>query len=148
VRSRYLSCGIFASFAWFAVEEESKSLHGQETCPSYPLVPSACIGVHRRLRKAFGWTSSNLVLLCSVSHADQKNYVSRRDAGTQGGKDDCGSLASAPPRLCARGFWLRPKAAPSPLPFQIPGNHRLNPCVPGGSRRAHISRPNVDFYAT
>jgi hypothetical protein len=45
------------------------------------------------------------------SHANPRNYVSRRDAGTQGRKDGCGSLISAPPRLRARRFWLRPKAA-------------------------------------
>jgi hypothetical protein len=62
-------------------------------------------------------TSSNLVFLRKfwkgyhISDANQKNYVSRRGAGTQSRREGCGSLISAPPRLCARRFWLRPEAA-------------------------------------
>ncbi len=128
------------SFGSFVVEEESERPHGQGTCPSYRLALSACIGVHLRLKYFFAvprgsvgtahptglssvrvflrtTTSSNLVFLRKfskgyhVNHGNQKNYVSRRDAGTQGRQEGCGSLISAPPRLCARRFWLRPSAA-------------------------------------
>jgi hypothetical protein len=59
-------------------------------------------------------TSSNLAFLRKfwkgwhVSQENQKSYVSRRGAEMQGRKDGCGSLIPAPPRLCARRFWLRP----------------------------------------
>jgi hypothetical protein len=91
-------------------------------------------GLKRDLRPtAFGLgfvrtaTCSNLVFLrkfwkgCHVNHANHRNYVSRRGAGTQGRKDRLGSLISASPRLCARRFWLRPEAAlgsPCPPWFQ------------------------------
>jgi hypothetical protein len=51
----------------------------------------------------------------------------------------------------SRHSWLRPKTAPSPSASSAvsnPENLRVNPCVQRGSRRAYISRRNVDSYET
>ena len=62
-------------------------------------------------------TCSNLVFLrrfpdaCNVSYWDSQNCISRRDAGTRSPECIFVPLFSAPLRLCARRFWLRPEAA-------------------------------------
>ena len=69
----------------------------------------------------------HLVLLASIFNEDsvspqsEKNYISRRDAGTRSSKWGSILPLSAPPRLCASRFWLRPKAA---LGRQGRGNER------------------------
>jgi len=73
------------------------------------LAPRAC---HSCTAKA-----SHLVFLASIFNEDrvspisEKNYISRRDAGTRSSKWVFILPLSAPPRLCASRFWLRPKAA-------------------------------------
>jgi len=47
----------------------------------------------------------------NISCGNRRNYVSRRDAGALGTNGGSCPLISAPPRLCARRFWLRPSAA-------------------------------------